>query len=52
MSEFVKEQLGAGNRRWRLNWSGEIMETNYDDEKFIHYGVKSTYLERFMDRNI
>ena len=29
MLEFVKEQLGAGNHKWRLNWSGEITETNY-----------------------
>ena len=45
-------ELGAGNRKWRLNWSGEIMETNYGDKNFIRYGVKSTYLERFKDRNI
>ena len=52
MSMFVKELLRAGNRKWRLNWSREIMETNYGDKNFIHYGVESTYLERFKDRNV
>ena len=52
MSKFVKEQLGAGNRKWRLNWSREIMETNYGGENFIHYGVESTYLEGLKDRNV
>ena len=50
--EFVKEYLRAGDRKWRLNHSGEIMETIYGDKNFIHYGVESTYLERFKDRNV
>ena len=48
----MEEWLGAGDRKRRLNWSGEIMETNYGDENFIHYGVKGTYLVHFKDRNI
>jgi len=46
------EQLRGGNHKWRLNWSGEITETNYGDKNIIHYGVESTYLERFKDRNV
>ena len=41
--EFVKEQLRAGDRKWRLNHNGDVMETNYGDKNFIHYGVDSTY---------
>ena len=52
MSEFVKESLKAGDHKWRLNRSGEIVETNYGDKNFIHHGVESTYLERFKDRNV
>ena len=37
---------------WRLNHNGEIMETNYGKKNFTHYGVESTYLERFKDRNV
>ena len=50
--EFVKELLRAGDRKWRQNRNGDIMETNYGDKNFIHYGVESTYLERFKDRNV
>ena len=50
--EFVKEQLRAVDRKWRLNRNGEIMETNYGDKNFIHHGVESTYLEHFKDRNV
>ena len=50
--EFVKEQLRAGDHKWRLNHNGEIMEINYGDQNFIHYGVENTYLERFKDRNV
>ena len=34
--------LELGDRKWRLNHNGEIMETNYGDKNFIHYGVEST----------
>ena len=50
--EFVKEQRRAGDRKWRFNRNGEIMETNYGDQNFIDYGVENTYLERFNDRNV
>ena len=40
------------NHKRRLNLNGEIMETNYGDKNFIHYGVENTYLERFKDRNV
>ena len=42
--------LELGDRKWRLNRNGEIMETNYGDQNFIHHGVENTYLERFKDR--
>ena len=32
--EFVKEQLRASDRKWRLNRNGEITETNYGDCKW------------------
>ena len=41
-----------GGRKWRLNRNGEKVETNYGDKNFIYHKVKSTYLERFRDRNI
>ena len=44
--------LELGDRKWRLNRNGEIMETNYGDKNFIHHGVKNTYLEHFKDRNV
>ena len=44
--------LEFGDRKWRLNHNGEIMETNYDDQNFIHHGVENTYLEHFKDRNV
>ena len=44
--------LELGDRKWRLNHNGEIMETNYGDQNFIHHEVESTYLERFKDRNV
>ena len=50
--EFVKEYLRAGDHKWRLNHSGEIMETKYGGKNFVHHEVKSTYLEHFKDRNV
>ena len=50
--EFVKQQLRAGDHKWRLNSNRDIMETNYGDQNIIHYGVENTYLERFNDRNV
>ena len=44
--------LELGDRKWRLNHNGEIVETNYGDQSFIHHGVENTYLERFKDRNV
>ena len=44
--------LELGDRKWRLNRSGEKMETNYGDQNFIHHKVESTYMEHFKDRNI
>ena len=41
-----------GDRMWRLNRNGEIMETNYGDQNFIHHKIDSTYLGCFKDRNI
>ena len=41
-----------GDRKWRSNHNGEIMEKNYGDKNFIHQEVESTYLERFKDRNV
>ena len=48
----LRSSLELGDRKWRLNRNGEIMETNYGDQNFIHYGVENTYLERFKDRNV
>ena len=50
--DHVLEFVRAGDRKWRLNHNGEIMEINYDDQNFIHYGVESTYLECFKDKNV
>ena len=44
--------LELGDHKWRLNHNGEIMDTNYGDQNFIHHGVENTYLERFKNRNI
>ena len=41
-----------GDRKWRLNRSGERVETNYGDQNFIHHKVESTYLGCFKDRNV
>ena len=41
-----------GDRKWRLNYNGEKVDTNYGDQNFIYHKVKSTYLERFKDRNV
>ena len=49
---LLSSSFRAGDRKWRLNRNGEIMETNYGDQNFIHYGVESTYLERFKDINV
>ena len=40
------------DRKWRLNRDGEIMETNYGNQNFIHHGVENTYMEHFKDRNV
>ena len=48
----LRSSLELGDRKWRLNRNGEIMETKYGDKNFIHYGIESTYLEHFRDRNI
>ena len=48
----LRSSLELGDRKWRLNRNGEKIETNYGDQNFIHHEVKSTYLERFKDRNI
>jgi len=37
---------------WRLKGNREKMEANYGDQNFIYHKVKSTYLERFKDRNV
>ena len=47
----LRSGLELGDRKWRLNCNGEIMETNYGDQNFIHYEVENTYLEHFKDRN-
>jgi len=44
--------LELSDRKWRLNRNGEKMEANYGDQNFIHHKVESTYLKRFMDRNV
>ena len=44
--------LELSDRKWRLSRNGEIMETNYGDQNFIHRGVENIYLERFKDRNV
>ena len=49
---LLRSSIELGDRRWRLNRNGEIMETNYGDQNFIHHGVENTYLERFKDRNV
>ena len=48
----LRSSLELGDRKWRLNRNGEIMETNYGDQNFIHHVVENTYLERFKDRNV
>ena len=48
----LRSSLELGNRKWRLNHNGEIMETNDGDQNFIHHGVENTYLECFKDRNV
>ena len=48
----LRSRLVLGDRKWRLNRNGEIMETNYGDQNFVHHGVEDTYLERFKDRNV
>ena len=48
----LRSSLELGDHKWRLNHNGEIMETNYGDQNFIHHGVENTYLERFKDRNV
>ena len=44
--------LELDDRKWRLNHNGEIMETNYGNQNFIHHGGENTYLERFKDKNV
>ena len=44
--------LKLGDRKWRLNHNGEIMETNYGNQNFIHHEVENIYLECFKDRNV
>ena len=44
--------LELGDCKWRLNHSGETMETNYGNKNFIHHGAENIYLECFMDRNV
>ena len=48
----LRSSLELGDHKWRLNRNGEIMETNYGNQNFIHHGVENTYLERFKDRNV
>ena len=48
----LRSSLELGDRKWGLNRNGEIMETNYGDQNFIHYGVENTYLEHLKDRNV
>ena len=48
---LLRSSLELGDHKWRLNHNGEIMETNYVCQNFIHHGVENTYLERFKDRN-
>ena len=48
----LRSSLELGDHKWRLNRNGEIMETNYGDQNFIHHGVENTYLEHFKDRNL
>ena len=48
---LLRSSLELDDRKWRLNRNGEIMETNYGDQNFIHHGLENTYLERFKDRN-
>ena len=49
---LLRSSLELGDRKWRLNHNGEIMETNYGNQNFIHHGVENTYLECFKDRNV
>ena len=48
----LRSSLELGDHKWRLNHNGEIMETNYGDQNFIHHEVENTYLEHFKDRNV
>ena len=48
----LRSSLELGDRKWRLNHNGEIMEINYGGQNFIHHEVENTYLEHFKDRNI
>ena len=48
----LRSSSELGDRKWRLNRNGEIMETNYGDQNFIHHEVENTYLECFKDRNV
>ena len=43
----LRSSLELGDRNWRLNHNGEIMETNYGDQNFIYHGVENPYLEHF-----
>ena len=49
---LLRSSIELDDHKWRLNRNGEIMETNYGDQNFIHHGVENTYLERFKDRNV
>ena len=49
---LLRSSLELGDRKWRLNHNGEIMETNYGDQNFIHYGVENAYLKHFKARNV
>ena len=48
----LRSSLELGDHRWRLNHNGEIMETNYGDQNFIHHRAENTYLEHFKDINV
>ena len=37
----LRSSLELGDRKWRLNHNGEIMETNYGDQNLIHHGVEN-----------
>ena len=49
---LLRSSLELDDCKWRLNSNGEIMETNYGDQNFIHHGMENTYLERFNYRNV